>query len=140
MVKKYRLAYDVSLYSGRARTLTMKIKKESFRESLNKSLTAFFPHRQTWSTLLKCHIWRFTWKRFAICWLVSKSCKCVRTLHSQYNTSFTAQNDNLQIHEEKNKGVYVKGLSDFYVGDQSDVYSIMKQGGLARAVSSTSKL
>lgn len=47
------------------------------------------------------------------------------------------QNDNLQIHEEKNKGVYVKGLSDFYVGDQSDVYKIMKQGGMARAVSST---
>lgn len=47
------------------------------------------------------------------------------------------QNDNLQIHEEKNKGVYVKGLSDFYVGDQADVYNIMKQGGLNRAVSST---
>lgn len=47
------------------------------------------------------------------------------------------QNDNLQIHEEKNKGVYVKGLSDFYVGDQTDVYNIMKQGGMARATSST---
>ncbi|PWN99042.1 putative kinesin-1 motor protein [Tilletiopsis washingtonensis] len=47
------------------------------------------------------------------------------------------QNDNLQIHEEKNKGVYVKGLSDFYVGGQADVYEIMRQGGLARAVSST---
>lgn len=53
--------------------------------------------------------------------------------------SCPAQNDNLQIHEEKNKGVYVKGLSDFYVGDQADVYNIMKQGGLARAVSSTSE-
>lgn len=47
------------------------------------------------------------------------------------------QNDNLQVHEEKNRGVYVKGLSDFYVGGQSDVYEIMRQGGLARAVSST---
>ncbi|EST09007.1 Kinesin, motor domain protein [Kalmanozyma brasiliensis GHG001] len=47
------------------------------------------------------------------------------------------QNDNLQIHEEKNRGVYVKGLSDFYVGGQADVYEIMRQGGLARAVSST---
>lgn len=43
----------------------------------------------------------------------------------------------MQIHEEKNRGVYVKGLSDYYVGDQSDVYEIMRQGGLARAVSST---
>lgn len=47
------------------------------------------------------------------------------------------QNDNLQIHEEKNKGVYVKGLSDYYVGGQDDVYEIMRQGGNARAVSST---
>ncbi|KAJ1020485.1 hypothetical protein NDA13_005802 [Ustilago tritici] len=47
------------------------------------------------------------------------------------------QNDNLQVHEEKNRGVYVKGLSDFYVGGQADVYEIMRQGGQARAVSST---
>lgn len=49
----------------------------------------------------------------------------------------TAHNDNLQIHEDKAKGVYVKGLSDFYVGGQDDVYEIMRQGGNARAVSST---
>ncbi|CAO1616153.1 unnamed protein product [Sympodiomycopsis kandeliae] len=47
------------------------------------------------------------------------------------------QNDNLQIHEEKSRGVYVKGLSDYYVGGQEDVYEIMRQGGNARAVSST---
>ncbi|KAN0061730.1 hypothetical protein ACQY0O_005722 [Thecaphora frezii] len=47
------------------------------------------------------------------------------------------QNDNLQVHEEKNKGVYVKGLSDYYVGGQADVYEIMRQGGSARVVSST---
>ncbi|CAD6926785.1 unnamed protein product [Tilletia controversa] len=47
------------------------------------------------------------------------------------------QNDNLQIHEEKSRGVYVKGLSDFYVGGAPDVYEIMRQGANARAVSST---
>ncbi|KAL9936533.1 hypothetical protein V8E36_004601 [Tilletia maclaganii] len=47
------------------------------------------------------------------------------------------QNDNLQIHEEKTRGVYVKGLSDFYVGGAPDVYEIMRQGANARAVSST---
>ena len=47
------------------------------------------------------------------------------------------QNDNLQVHEEKNKGVYVKGLSDYYVGNQAEVYEIMRQGGMARVVSST---
>ncbi|KAK0546071.1 hypothetical protein OC845_004777 [Tilletia horrida] len=47
------------------------------------------------------------------------------------------QNDNLQIHEEKSRGVYVKGLSDFYVGGAADVYEIMRQGANARVVSST---
>ncbi|KAF9792784.1 kinesin heavy chain [Thelephora terrestris] len=47
------------------------------------------------------------------------------------------QNDNLQIHEEKSKGIYVKNLSDFYVSNAREVYEIMRQGGSARAVSST---
>lgn len=54
-------------------------------------------------------------------------------------TSGAAQNDNLQVHEEKQKGVYVKGLSDYYVGGASEVLEIMRQGGQARVVSSTSK-
>ncbi|KAG9119887.1 hypothetical protein FRC07_004867, partial [Ceratobasidium sp. 392] len=47
------------------------------------------------------------------------------------------QNDNLQVHEEKNKGVYVKNLSDYYVGSAKEVYEIMRQGGQARAVTAT---
>ena len=50
----------------------------------------------------------------------------------------TAQNDNLPIHEDKARGVYVKNLSDYYVGSANEVYEIMKQGGNARAVTSTS--
>ncbi|KAF8609864.1 kinesin heavy chain [Ceratobasidium sp. AG-I] len=46
-------------------------------------------------------------------------------------------NDNLQVHEEKNKGVYVKNLSDYYVGSAKEVYEIMRQGGSARAVTAT---
>lgn len=52
----------------------------------------------------------------------------------------TAQNDNLQVHEEKSKGVYVKGLSDYYVSSAREVYEIMRQGGAARVVTSTSEL
>jgi hypothetical protein len=56
-------------------------------------------------------------------------------------TSFNlAQNDNLQVHEEKSKGVYVKNLSDYYVSSAREVYEIMRQGGAARVVTSTSKL
>lgn len=51
----------------------------------------------------------------------------------------SAQNDNLQVHEEKSKGVYVKGLSDYYVSSAREVYEIMRQGGSARVVSSTSE-
>ena len=51
----------------------------------------------------------------------------------------TAQNDNLQVHEEKSRGVYVKNLSDYYVSSAREVYEIMRQGGAARVVTSTSK-
>lgn len=50
-----------------------------------------------------------------------------------------AQNDNLQVHEEKSKGVYVKNLSDYYVGSAREVYEIMRQGGNARVVTATSE-
>lgn len=50
-----------------------------------------------------------------------------------------AQNDNLQVHEEKSKGVYVKNLSDYYVSSAREVYEIMRTGGQARIVSSTSE-
>lgn len=49
-----------------------------------------------------------------------------------------AHNDNLQVHEEKSKGVYVKNLSDYYVSNAKEVYEIMRQGGQARAVTATS--
>lgn len=54
--------------------------------------------------------------------------------------ALVAQNDNLQVHEEKSKGVYVKNLSDYYVSSAREVYEIMRQGGNARVVSSTSVL
>ncbi|KAK9248163.1 P-loop containing nucleoside triphosphate hydrolase protein [Lipomyces tetrasporus] len=46
-------------------------------------------------------------------------------------------NDNLPIHEEKSKGVYVKGLSEIYVSSVEEVYEVMRQGAAARAVAST---
>ncbi|WRT66891.1 uncharacterized protein IL334_003854 [Kwoniella shivajii] len=47
------------------------------------------------------------------------------------------QNDNLSIHEDKARGVYVKNLTDVYVGSEAEVYKVMKAGGSSRAVSST---
>ncbi|KAI6022682.1 P-loop containing nucleoside triphosphate hydrolase protein [Pisolithus marmoratus] len=47
------------------------------------------------------------------------------------------QNDNLQVHEEKSRGVYVKNLSDYYVSSAREVYEIMRQGAAARVQRNT---
>ncbi|CAG8460681.1 6857_t:CDS:10, partial [Racocetra persica] len=47
------------------------------------------------------------------------------------------QNDNLPVHEEKNRGVYVKGLLEVYVSSVQEVYEVMKRGGSARIVAYT---
>lgn len=45
--------------------------------------------------------------------------------------------DNLPVHEEKNRGVYVKGLLEIYVSSVGEVYEVMRRGGLARATAAT---
>ncbi|WFD36267.1 hypothetical protein MCUN1_003145 [Malassezia cuniculi] len=45
--------------------------------------------------------------------------------------------DNLQIHEDRSNGVHVKGLSEYYVSDASEVLELIQRGSMARAVSST---
>jgi kinesin family protein 5 len=46
-------------------------------------------------------------------------------------------NDNLPVHEEKSRGVYVKGLLEVYVSSVAEVYEVMRRGGNARAVAAT---
>lgn len=46
-------------------------------------------------------------------------------------------NDNLPVHEEKSRGVYVKGLLEIYVSSVGEVYEVMRRGGTARAVAAT---
>lgn len=47
------------------------------------------------------------------------------------------QNDNLPVHEEKNRGVYVKGLLEIYVSSVQEVFEVMRRGGNARAIAAT---
>lgn len=55
-------------------------------------------------------------------------------------TSFIlASHDNLPIHEDKVKGVYVKGLKEVYVANSDEVYDVMRIGGDNRVVAYTSK-
>ena len=46
-------------------------------------------------------------------------------------------NDNLPVHEEKSKGVYVKGLLEVYVSSVEEVLEVMRRGAAARAVAAT---
>ena len=46
-------------------------------------------------------------------------------------------NDNLPVHEEKNRGVYVKGLLEIYVSSVQEVFEVMRRGGTTRAVAAT---
>ncbi|OBZ83544.1 Kinesin heavy chain [Choanephora cucurbitarum] len=46
-------------------------------------------------------------------------------------------NDNLPIHEDKVKGVYVKGIKEVYVADTNEVYDVMRIGGDNRVVAYT---
>ena len=47
------------------------------------------------------------------------------------------QNDNLPIHEEKSKGVYVKNLLNVYCSSTDEVYQVLDNGNLNRATSAT---
>ncbi|KAI9489113.1 kinesin heavy chain [Zychaea mexicana] len=45
--------------------------------------------------------------------------------------------DNLPIHEDKQKGIYVKDLLEVYVGSADEVYEVMRRGGNNRVVAYT---
>ncbi|AOW00514.1 P-loop containing nucleoside triphosphate hydrolase protein [Yarrowia lipolytica] len=47
------------------------------------------------------------------------------------------EHDNLPIHEDKARGVFVKGLSEEYVSNAAEVHAVMRQGSLSRAVAAT---
>ncbi|EGF83199.1 hypothetical protein BATDEDRAFT_18361 [Batrachochytrium dendrobatidis JAM81] len=46
-------------------------------------------------------------------------------------------NDNLPVHEDKGRGVYVKGLLEVFVGSVDEVYEAMRRGQGARVVAYT---
>ena len=45
----------------------------------------------------------------------------------------------MTVHEEKNRGVYVKGLLEVYACSVDEVFEVMKQGQSERVIASTSK-
>jgi kinesin family member 5 len=47
-------------------------------------------------------------------------------------------NDNLPVHEERGRGVFVKGLSEVFVGSVDEVFAALRQGQSTRATAATS--
>lgn len=45
--------------------------------------------------------------------------------------------NNLSVHEDKQKGIFVEGLTEKSIGSQKDVYELMKEGNSNRAVGVT---
>lgn len=52
--------------------------------------------------------------------------------------SDAAAQDNLPIHEDRVRGVYVKGLREVYVASTKETMDVMDTGARNRVVSSTS--
>ncbi|OLY81711.1 Kinesin heavy chain [Smittium mucronatum] len=46
-------------------------------------------------------------------------------------------NDNLPIHEDKSRGVHIKGVLEIFVSDVEEIYETMKQGAKSRVVAHT---
>ena len=45
--------------------------------------------------------------------------------------------DNLRVHEDKQKGVYLQDVSEKYIADENEVYELMKLGNSNRSISAT---
>ncbi len=45
--------------------------------------------------------------------------------------------DNLSVHQEKGKGIYVRDVTETYVGNESEVYQVMRLGTSNRSIAAT---
>ena len=47
------------------------------------------------------------------------------------------EKDNLKIHEEKGKGVYMADIEERYIAEESEIYNLLKIGNSNRSISAT---
>ena len=45
--------------------------------------------------------------------------------------------DNLRVHEDKQKGVYLQDVTEKFIADENEVYDLMKLGNSNRSISAT---
>lgn len=111
----------------------MEIYMEKVRDLLNRKFLLF---TQLWSKYAtnQTFLWNLHISTFFFCLFFYF---CNRFYYTAWTT--TASQDNLPIHEDKSKGVYVKGLLEVYVSSTEEVYEVMRRGSENRVVASTSK-
>jgi kinesin family protein 5 len=49
-----------------------------------------------------------------------------------------AKKNNLQVREEKNKGIWVEGATEVYVTNEQEVLEVIRTGTMNRAIAETS--
>ncbi len=47
------------------------------------------------------------------------------------------EKENLKIHEDKAKGIFISGVTESYVGDDSEIFTLLKIGNSNRSVGYT---
>jgi kinesin family member 5 len=52
-------------------------------------------------------------------------------------TIFTAKKNNLKVREEKNKGIWVEGMTEVYVSSEDEVLDVIRAGSQNRAIAET---
>ena len=50
---------------------------------------------------------------------------------------FDPKKDNLKIHEEKSKGVYIQDITERWCNTENEIYALMKMGNTNRSVTAT---
>jgi len=107
---------------------TMRIWRVWFHGSWSRSSLVYWKVRRIWSIQSEWVTWKYTWNGYATYSIV----------FLENSFANVAHNDNLPIHEDKSRGVYVKDLLEVYVSSIPEVYEVMRRGGQARVVASTS--
>jgi hypothetical protein len=70
---------------------------------------------------------RYTWRRF----------KIYLTVSEQSSDSILAKKNNLQVKEEKGKGIYVAEATEVYVTNPEEMFEVMRAGSKNRSIAAT---
>ena len=112
----------------RERTSTMRLVAGLSLEPWNASLMRLRQRLVFSSSLFGSLFLRFISRKLETYWVVRFLSKCLTA----------SDKDNLQIHEDKERGIHVRDLSEVYVSTLPEVMTAMHTGTQSRVIASTS--